>query len=57
MKEKIKYLINKKSFHICMVIVIVAVILFGLGLIILKYNVEGETNMPFKLGKVRIVSS
>ena len=38
-----------------MVIVIVAVILFGLGLIILKYNVEGETNMPFKLGKVRIV--
>ena len=57
MKEKIKYLINKKSFHICMVIVIVAVILFGLGLIILKYNVEGETNMPFKLGKIRIVSS
>ncbi len=40
-----------------MVIVIVAVILFGLGLIILKYNVEGETNMPFKLGKVMIVSS
>ena len=36
MKEKIKYLINKKSFHICMVIVIVAVILFGLGLIILN---------------------
>ena len=57
MKEKIKYLINKKSFHICMVIVIIAVILFGLGLVVLKYNVEGETNMPFKLGKVRIVSS
>ena len=57
MKEKIKYLINKKSFHICMVIVIVAVILFGLGLIILKYNVEGETNMPFNLTKISIIST
>lgn len=47
MKEKIKYLINKKSFHICMVIVIVAVILFGLGLIILKYNVEGRNEYAF----------
>lgn len=57
MREKIKYLVGKKSFHICMIIVIIVIILFSLGLIILKYNVEGETNMPFKLTKIRLISS
>ena len=57
MKEKIKYIMGKKSFHICMMIVIIAVILFALGLIILRYNVEGETNMPFELTKITIISS
>ena len=57
MKEKIKYIMNKKAFHISMLIIIVVVILFTLGIIVLKYNVEGETNMPFILNKVTIVSS
>lgn len=57
MKNKIMNLVNKKYFHLCMVIVIIAVILFGLGIIILKYNVEGETNMPFDLNKIIIISS
>ena len=57
MKNKITNLINKKYFHLCMVIIIIAVILFGLGIIILKYNVEGETNMPFDLNKIIIISS
>ena len=57
MKEKIKYIIGKKSFHICMMIVIISVILFALGLIVLRYNVEGETNMPFKLNKITVISS
>lgn len=57
MKEKIKYLMSKKSFHISMLIIIVAAILFGLGIVVLRYNVEGETNMPFSLNKVTIVSS
>ena len=57
MKEKIKYLMSKKSFHISMLIIIVAVILFILGIVVLRYNVEGETNMPFILNKVTIVSS
>lgn len=57
MKEKIKYLMSKKSFHISMLIIIVAAILFGLGIVVLRYNVEGETNMPFILNKVTIVSS
>lgn len=57
MKNKITNLINKKYFHLCMVIIIIAVILFGLGIIILKYNVESETNMPFDLNKIIIISS
>ena len=57
MKEKIKYLMSKKSFHISMLIIIVAAILFGLGIVVLRYNVEGETNMPVSLNKVTIVSS
>lgn len=57
MKEKLKYLISKKAFHISMLIIIVAVILFVLGIIVLKYNVEGETNMPFVLSKITIISS
>ena len=57
MKEKIKYLINKKAFHISILIVIVVIILFALGIIVLQYSVEGETNMPFVLKKIAIISS
>ena len=57
MKEKIKYIMGRKSFHICMIIVIISIILFTLGLIVLRYNVEGETNMPFELTKITVISS
>ena len=57
MKEKLKYLMNKKAFHISMLIVIVAIILFVLGIIVLQYNIEGETNMPFVLNKIAVISS
>ena len=57
MIDKIKRLTRKKSFHICMIIVIIAVILFVVGMLVLRYNVEGETNMPFELSKIVIISS
>lgn len=57
MIEKIKYIIGKKYFHICMVITIIAIIIFTLGIVVLKYNVEGETNMPFNLNKIILISS
>lgn len=57
MIEKIRNLKNKKSFHIAMIIIIIAIILFVVGIIVLKYNVEGETNMPFMLQKISIISS
>lgn len=57
MREKIKYLVNKKAFHISILIVLIAIILFTVGIIVLKYNVEGETNMPFVLSKIAVISS
>ncbi len=50
-------MVNKKYFHIVIVIAIVAIILFALGIIVLRYHVEGETNMPFELSKIAIISS
>lgn len=57
MKEKIKYIMSKKSFHTCVIIIIVAVMLFFLGITVLKYSVEGETNMPFNLSKIILINS
>lgn len=57
MKEKLKYITSKKSFHICMTIIIIAVILFVAGIMILKYQVEGETNMPFEITKITLIST
>lgn len=57
MKEKLRNLTNKRSFHLVMIIVIISIILFSVGIIVLRYNVEGETNMPFTLTKISIISS
>ena len=57
MKEKIKQLTNTKQFHMCMVFFIIVVILFVVGMISLKYNVEGEGNPPFQLSKIAIISN
>lgn len=57
MKEKIINLMHKKLFHLCVIIIIIVTLLFILGMTILKYNVEGETNMPFELTKIAIISS
>ena len=57
MIDKLKNLTKTKSFHICMIIVIIVVILFVVGLLVLRYSVEGETNMPFDLSKIVIIST
>ena len=57
MLNRLKNITKTKSFHICMIIVIITVILFVVGMLALRYNVEGETNMPFKLSKITIISS
>lgn len=57
MREKIKYIMGKKSFHTCVIIAIIVAMLFFSGMIVLKYSVEGETNMPFNLSKIIVISS
>ncbi len=57
MKERLKNLMNKKAFHLFMILIIISIILFVFGIIVLKYNVEGETNMPFELTKITVISS
>ena len=42
-----------KSAYVTIIVLIIAVI----SLIILKYNVEGEKNMPFKLSSILVISS
>mgnify|MGYP004542774445 CR=1 FL=1 len=49
--------INKKIFHVVMIVVIICVILFVSGIFILKYQVEGESNMPFKITKISLIES
>lgn len=48
---------NKKYLNIIIILVIIAIILFVGCMLILKYHVEGETNMPFYLSKISIISS
>lgn len=57
MIDKLKNLVNKKMFHIIVISVIILILLFILGMTILKYEVEGETNMPFNLTKIAIIST
>lgn len=49
--------LNKKIFHIIMIVIMVFVILCVAGILILRYQVEGESNMPFKITKISIVES
>lgn len=49
--------LDKKIFHIIAIIVIIFVILCVAGILALRYQVEGELNMPFKITKISIIES
>lgn len=49
--------LNNKIFHVIMIVVIVFVILCIAGILVLRYQVEGESNMPFEITKISIVES
>jgi len=54
MSEQFKiYKLIKISLYIIVIVVIISII----ALLILKYNVEGEKNMPFKLSSIIIISN
>lgn len=46
-----------KIIKICLIIIAIVAVLFAIGVTILKYQVEGEKNLPFKISKIIIVSS
>lgn len=57
LKDKIRQFINTKQFHIIMVLFIIFLILFTAGVIALKYNIEGEGNLPFNVSKISVISN
>lgn len=57
MKIDIKKILDRKEIHIAIIVTIIIVLLFIATLVILKYNVEGETNLPFNISKITIISS
>lgn len=48
---------KKRIIHICIVIITLIILFLTVGLIMLKYNVEGEKNLPFIIKKISIVST
>ena len=47
----------RKAIHVSIIIVILVAILFTALMLILKYDEKGETNMPFEVSKISIISS
>ena len=54
---KISELKGKKIVHICVILGIIVLILIIAGIIMIRYQVEGETNLPFELSKMIVVST
>ena len=46
-----------KMLHICIVFVIIVVIIFVAIMLILDYDENGETNMPFQISKISVISA
>lgn len=49
--------LSKKIFNICIVGVIIVIIIFIAMMLVLNYDVNGETNMPFQVSKISIIST
>ena len=57
MIEKIRNVVNKKAFHVITISVIIIVLLFILGIVVLDYNENGESNMAFNVTKISVIST
>lgn len=47
----------KKTIHICIIIIMIIAIIFTALMFILNYLEKGETNMPFEISKITIIST
>ncbi len=48
---------TKKIFYIIIVVIIIFAILSVAGILILRYQVEGESNIPFEISKISIIET
>ena len=48
---------SRKILNICIICIIIIAIIFTAVMLILNYDEKGETNMPFKISKISIVST
>lgn len=48
---------EKKILHICIIIFMIIIVLTIAGIIMLKYQVEGEKNLPFVISKIIVIST
>ena len=48
---------NSKAIHMAIMLVIIVAIVFTGLMFILRYSVSGETNMPFNISKMTIIST
>ena len=49
--------LSKKMLNICIVFIIIIMIIFASIMFILHYNENGETDMPFQISKISIIST
>ena len=49
--------VKQRIFHSIIITIIIIAILSVGGMLILRYQVEGESNMPFKISKISIIES
>lgn len=49
--------INKKTINMYIFIIFIIIIFIVVGILMLKYHVEGEKNLPFNLTKIGIIST
>lgn len=49
--------LSKKIFHLCMFFAIIVIIIFIAVMFILNYEENGESNMPFEISKISIIST
>lgn len=52
-----KQALSKKVIHLCIISIIIIGIVFTAILFILKYDENGETNMPFLVSKISVIST
>ena len=52
-----KQSLTKKVIHLCIILILIIAIIFVAMILTLKYDKNGETNMPFLISKISIIST